>query len=198
VSRPSGILLAGGASRRFGRPKILEPLDGSPLFHHPLRALAAVCDEVLVVIAPDGPEVALPDGVARVRFVRDAVSHGGPLLGTVTGLARARGEHAVLAAADQPRLRPELLTLMVTRAEASARGATVLADDDGTRPLPAVLRVRAALSLAESLVREGERRLRALIDGLDPEVLDETAWSAADPAGDWRRDVDVPEDLRRR
>jgi molybdopterin-guanine dinucleotide biosynthesis protein A len=197
VSRPSGILLAGGASRRFGRPKILEPLDGSPLFHHPLRALAAVCDEVLVVIAPDSPELALPDGVAGVRFVRDAVSHGGPFLGTVTGLARAQGEQAVLAAADQPRLRPELLSLMVTRAGASARSATVLADDDGPRPLPAVLRVKPALSLAESLVRVGERRLRALIDGLEPDVVDEMAWAAVDPAGDWRRDVDVPEDLPR-
>jgi hypothetical protein len=58
--------------------------------------------------------------------------------------------------------------------------------------------VKAALSLAESLIRAGERRLRALIDGLEPDIVDEMAWSVADPEGDWRRDVDVPEDLPRR
>ncbi|TMC75972.1 MAG: hypothetical protein E6J15_06595 [Chloroflexi bacterium] len=60
LSRPSGILLAGGASRRFGRPKLTEPLDGAPLFHWPLRALLASCEDVVIVLAPDAPDPPLP------------------------------------------------------------------------------------------------------------------------------------------
>jgi molybdopterin-guanine dinucleotide biosynthesis protein A len=196
---PLGILLAGGASRRFGRQKVVEPLDGVPLFHHPLHALLATCGDVVIVLAVGAPDLPLPDGALRARFVRDAISHEGPLVGTLAGLSNVhRGtELAVLAAADMPGLRPELISLMLSQPGSSERSAVVLADKEGRRPLPAVLRVEAALPLAESLVRDGERRLRALIDSLDAEVVAEATWSTADPRGDWLRDVDVPEDLRR-
>jgi molybdopterin-guanine dinucleotide biosynthesis protein A len=38
-------VLAGGRSTRFGRDKLLEPLDGEPLLWRSIRALAGVCDE---------------------------------------------------------------------------------------------------------------------------------------------------------
>src|SRR5439155_1482988 len=75
VTRPalSGVLLAGGASRRFGADKRVALLDGKPLFHHPLRALAAVCDEVVVVIAPDHSALSLPAEARGVRVIREAL-----------------------------------------------------------------------------------------------------------------------------
>jgi hypothetical protein len=51
------------------------------------------------------------------------------------------------------------------------------------------------LDLARTLLERGERRLRALVDGLEPEALPQTVWSEVDPNGLWRRDVDLPEDL---
>ena len=38
----SAIVLAGGASTRFGRDKLAEPVDGRPLLHHAAEAVAAV------------------------------------------------------------------------------------------------------------------------------------------------------------
>jgi molybdopterin-guanine dinucleotide biosynthesis protein A len=196
VNRPSGILLAGGASRRFGRPKIVEPIDGTPLFHRPLRALVDACDDVVVVLAPDATEPPLPDGSERVSFARDQVAYEGPLAGTRVGVGLVRGEHAVLVAADMPGVGSELLSLMVERAVDTQRNAVVLRDPDGPRPLPAVLKVAPALVLAGSLLESGERRLRALVRGLDADELPEAIWARADARGAWRRDVDVPEDLR--
>ena len=195
MSRPSGILLAGGASRRFGRPKILEPLDGAPLFHRPLRALLDSCDDVVIVIAPDAPEPPLPDGSDRVSFARDRTAFEGPLAGTRVGLEHVRCEYAVLVAADMPGVTLRLLSFMADRAAATRSKAIALRDADGTRPLPAVLLVAPALTLARFLLESGERRLRALVEGLEPERLPETVWSAADSEGAWRRDVDVPGDL---
>jgi molybdopterin-guanine dinucleotide biosynthesis protein A len=195
VSRPSGILLAGGASRRFGRSKVIEPLDGAPLFHRPLRALIDSCDDVVIVLAPDGPEPPLPTGAARVSFARDQFAYEGPLAGTRAGLERVRGDRAVLVAADMPGVSEELLALMAGRASLSDRGATVLLDAGARRPLPAVVAVMPALALARTLLKSGERRLRALIDCLEPEGLPEMVWSEVDPEGHWRRDVDLPEDL---
>jgi molybdopterin-guanine dinucleotide biosynthesis protein A len=198
VSRPSGILLAGGASRRFGRPKVVEPVDGAPLFHRPLRALLDSCDDVVIVLAPDAPEPPLPEGADRASFARDQIAYEGPLAGTRIGLERVRREHAVLVAADMPGVRSRLLSLMAERAATSRRKAVVLRDADGPRPLPAVLLVAPALALARTLLESGERRLRALVEGLDADGLPELVWTRADAEGAWRRDVNVPEDLDER
>jgi molybdenum cofactor guanylyltransferase len=196
VSPPSGILLAGGASRRFGRPKLVEPVNGAPLFHRPLRALLDSCDDVVIVLAPDAPEPPLPDGADRARFVRDLVAYEGPLAGTRIGLEHVRGEYALLVAADMPGVSSPLFLLMAERARV-ARKAIVLRDTDGQRPLPAVLQVAPALALARKLLNSGERRLRALVEGLEPEELPKAIWASADAQGAWRHDVDVPEDLPR-
>jgi molybdenum cofactor guanylyltransferase len=196
LSRPSGILLAGGASRRFGRPKLIEPLDGAPLFHRPLRALLDSCDDIVIVLAPDAPEPPLPDGSDRVSFARDQVAYEGPLAGTRVGLEHVRGEYAVLVAGDMPGVSAQLLTLMAERAD---RGkAIALHDGQGIRPLPALLAVARALPLARTLLENGERRLRALVDGLDPVAVPEAVWRGADAEGVWRHDVDLPGDLPRR
>lgn len=195
MSRPSGILLAGGASRRFGRPKLVEPLDGAPLFHRPLRALLDSCEDVVIVLAPDAPEPPLPEGADRARFVRDQVAHEGPLAGTRVGLEHVRREYAVLVAADMPRVGSPLLSLMADRGSNGHQRAVVLRDADGPRPLPAVLLVAPALALARKLLESGERRLRALVEGLGPEELLEAVWAVVDARGAWRHDVDVPGDL---
>jgi molybdopterin-guanine dinucleotide biosynthesis protein A len=190
----SGILLAGGASARFGRDKLLEPVGGAPLFHRPLRALATVCDEVVVVIGPDAPAPPLPDVAVPVRVVRDELRHEGPLLAASVGLANARNPLALVAAGDMPGLRAPVLELLLARGQAGA-DAVALEDGDRWRPLPSLLRVAPARALGTELVERGERRLRALVGGLRPLVVGAPAWLQVDPGGDWRRDVDLPADL---
>jgi molybdopterin-guanine dinucleotide biosynthesis protein A len=198
VPHLSGILLAGGASRRFGRPKLVEPVNGLALFEWPLRALLDSCDDVVIVLGPDTPELPLPAGMDRVSFARDPIAHEGPLAGTRVGLERVGGAHAALVAADMPGVNAQLLSLMAGRAAAGDAKAIALRDGPGPRPLPAVVRVAPALALARSLLENGERRLRALVEGLEPEVLPEAIWAGADPRGAWRQDVDVPADLPRK
>ena len=193
MTRPSGILLAGGASRRFGRPKVVEPVEGAPLFHRPLRALLDSCDDVVIVLAPDARDLPLPDGATRVRFARDEIAFEGPLAGTRVGLEQVRGDRAVLVGADMPGVTGALLTLMAERARRTR--ALVLSDANGTRPLPAVVDVASALALARTLLESGERRLRALVEGLGAEELSESAWRLVDPDGVWRHDVNAPGDL---
>jgi molybdenum cofactor guanylyltransferase len=194
VPRSSGILLAGGAARRFGRPKHVEPFAGAPLFHLPLRALLVSCDEVLVVLAPDAREPVLPQGRGAVGFVRDAVAHEGPLSGLRAGLAAATGEFAAVAGADMPGLSAAVLELML--AEARRRDRAVVLNDGSTPvPLPAAVPVARARGIAERLYASGERRLRALMAELAADGLGEEIWATADPKGAWRQDVDTPEDL---
>ena len=192
--RVTGIVLAGGRSTRFGADKLRADVRGRPLLEHPILALAEVCGEVLVALAPDAPEPTLP-GVAGVpiRTVRDAVAGAGPLAGLVAGL-EAAGEGVVLVVGgDQPDLRPELLRLLVS--SLGAGDAAVLAEAEAPRSLPAVLRRDLALAAARRLLGSERRSLLGVIFGLDAVIVPESAWRTADPEGSWRRDVDRPSDL---
>jgi molybdopterin-guanine dinucleotide biosynthesis protein A len=194
VTRSSGILLAGGAARRFGRPKHIALVDGMPLFHLPLVALRGACDEVLVVIAPDAPEPGLPAGVTNVRYARDGAPHEGPLSGAVAGLLGATGDDAAIAGADMPGLTASLVELMLGEARRRARAVT-LGDGRDAPPLPAVVPVDRAREVGQLVYGRGERRLRALMTALEAVVLPKDIWSSADPEGAWRQDVDTPGDL---
>ena len=91
------IVLAGGASSRFGSDKLAATLGGRPLLHHALEAVEAVVDRIVIVIAPEAPIPSVPDGLAsRVVIARDVAAHGGPLAGLAAGLA------ATLTAKDTP------------------------------------------------------------------------------------------------
>src|SRR5213082_1955232 len=135
LTSAAGILLAGGASRRFGRDKLREPIDGEPLFWRPLRALRA-CDEVVIVVAPDAAEPDLPGDMSRARFVRDDAPFGGPLVGCHTGLRSVSDAIAVVVAGDMPGLRPEIVALLRRRLQESGASAVVLSDGERARPLP--------------------------------------------------------------
>lgn len=196
--RVSGVVLAGGRSSRFGRDKLAEPIDGEPLLWRPIRALAAAgCAEVVVVVAPDAPEPALPPDVAvPVRFARDPEPFGGPLVGLHAGLVAVPGGLALVVAGDQPDLRPALLRLLAEQAAPGQAAAAALVDPAGVmRPIPCALDRAPAEMTAGELLRTGERRIRALLAALRAEPVSELAWRPADPDAAWTRDVDEPRDL---
>ena len=195
-----GIVLAGGRSSRFGRDKLAEPIDGEPLLWRPIRALAAAgCSGVIVVIGPGSVSPPVPPELEPiVRFARDPQPFGGPLVALRAGLLASGASHVVVAAGDQPSLRPELLRLLRAAAgDVPARpAAIVLVDPAGVRrPLPCALDRRLALAAADELLAGEERRLRALLDRLEVVGLEPAAWLPVDPDADWTRDIDVPDDL---
>jgi molybdopterin-guanine dinucleotide biosynthesis protein A len=191
----TGVLLAGGASRRFPPNKLLETYEGEPLFWRPLRALDAVCDELVVVLRPDGSDPALPPTRHAAVITRDAVLDQGPLIGLAAGLEAARGDWALVAGGDMPKLRSALLRQIAERAERSDADAIALVAEGRPWPMPAAFRVATARSAIARLVAGGERRLRASFDVLDVEGLDAGWWGKSDPRADWRADIDRPSDL---
>jgi molybdopterin-guanine dinucleotide biosynthesis protein A len=206
----TGIVLAGGRSSRFGTDKLLTPLDGEPLLWRPIRALAgAGCGVVVVVIAPTGPAPDVPpDSGTDLRVVRDRDAFGGPLAGVRTGLGAAADAVALVAAGDQPGLRPGLLRVLLGAFAAPmdpglpggrSPAAAVLVDTAGVaRPLPCAVDRAWALAAAERLLTAGESRLRALFEALDARAVPERDWRPADPGAEWTVDIDTPADLEGR
>ncbi|MGH2589524.1 MAG: molybdenum cofactor guanylyltransferase, partial [Actinomycetota bacterium] len=108
----TGVVLAGGRSTRFGRDKLAEPYLGMPLLHHAVLRLAEVCGDVVVVVAPDAVDPALPVGVP-VRVARDATEGEGPLAGVYAGLLAVTTDVALVAGGDMPDLQTPVLLEML-------------------------------------------------------------------------------------
>ncbi len=198
----TGIVLAGGQSTRFGADKLASRLDGRPLLHHAILAVASVADEVVVVIGSDGARPSLPaDADVRIRIVRDAVAGRGPLAGLVAGLEAARGRLALLVGGDQPWLSPallaELLLWLDQDADRPPLDGVALAEGELVRPLPSALRVATVRPVVAELLESGDGSLTGLFGHLRVGTLESGRWRALDPDGASLRDVDTPDDLRR-
>jgi molybdopterin-guanine dinucleotide biosynthesis protein A len=191
----SGIVLAGGRSSRFGADKLAEPVDGEPLLHRAIRAVAGASDEVLVLVAHSGPVPALPrDLPVAVHTVRDHEPYGGPLAALAEGIARAEHPVAVVVGGDMPRVSPDVLSLLVDRVRSGSGDAAALELDGWRQPLPLAIR-RSSLGEIRALLAAGDRSLQSLLQRTQAAVVREADWRALDPTGLTLVDVDVPEDL---
>jgi len=104
----SAIVLIGGRSRRFGRDKAAEVVDGHSLLQHVVDAVSPIAREVVVVAARGGLftpiECALP-----LKEVEDVREGAGALGGLYSGLLAASHPEAVALACDMPLLSLPLL-----------------------------------------------------------------------------------------
>lgn len=195
------IVLAGGASTRFGADKLVADLDGRPLLHHALLAVARVADRIVVVVAPGAPSPAVPrDLVGLVVVARDEAPFGGPLAGMAAGLAALAALDpattiALVVGGDMPALVPSVLRLLVgaVAADPSLGAATLEADPPSA--LPMAVRPSLAGPATAALLAQDRRALRGLLALVPSTAVPAHAWRAFDPDGRTLRDVDAPEDL---
>jgi molybdopterin-guanine dinucleotide biosynthesis protein A len=170
----TGLLLVGGASRRFGSPKALAELAGESLAARAWRLLGEACDERIAVgKQADGLDLPFP-------LLDDGSAVRAPIAGLVAGLRAAAHEVSVAVPVDMPLLSPEALRELA----AACRDAAV----PPTGPLPGAFR-RSALPVLERRLDEGELTLAAALDEL------ETATVELDPAQ--LVNVNAQEDLGR-
>jgi molybdopterin-guanine dinucleotide biosynthesis protein A len=104
----SAIVLIGGKSRRFGRDKASEVVDGRTLLQHIVDSVSTLASEVIVVAAKGGsfPSVECPLPLREVEDLRDGT---GALGGLYSGLMAAAHEWSVALACDMPLLSLPLL-----------------------------------------------------------------------------------------
>lgn len=191
----SAIVLAGGRSSRFGTDKLAVELHGEPLLHHAVGVVAGLCEEVLVVGAPSGLTVALPeDAGVHVEIVLDRERYEGPLVALVGAARRARHPRLLLVGGDMPTLQLPLLRRLLAWGDGNV--GACLNVGGWTQPLPLAIDREQVMERGEPLRATGERSLRRLIESLPVEVLGEAEWRRLDPEARSLRDVDRPEDLR--
>lgn len=190
----TGIVLAGGRGSRFGADKLAIMLQGRPLLHYAIEAVAAVAQVVIVVASPDG-EPLVPGSLAgRVRVVHDPEPFGGPLMGIAAALARVRTATVLVAGGDMPRMVPAVLHRVAVTV-GPGRPAVVLEVPGRVQPLPMALDTLAARIAAAAVLDRGGRSLREFLRDLGATSIPAPVWLSLDPAGVTIADVDRPADL---
>ena len=156
---PIVAILAGGRSRRMGKPKPSLELGGKPLISYPLAAAEAAGLEPWIVAKRDSE---LPPTDCRLLLEPDEPRH--PLLGVVTALRAAQPSPVIAVAADMPFVSGELLSRL------AACGSTAAVEADG-RLQPLLARYDgAALKPLEEALAAGAAATAALAE-LEPAAI---------------------------
>src|SRR5919106_2954716 len=153
--RVTGVLLVGGASRRFGSPKALATLGGETLAERAWRLLAW-CDERLAVgKADDALELPFP-------VLDDGSEERAPIVGVAAGLRAAAHPVCIVLPVDCPSI-----------SEAALRALADAVAVPQTGPLPGAY-TRELLPELERRIARGDLALRGVNETvleLDPVLL---------------------------
>ncbi len=180
------VILAAGASRRYGSPKQLAMIDGSTLLEHAIAgALAASLAPVVAVVPVWLPRPPSLEG-GELRWIHNPFPERGLSLSLQLGLDAVRdaAEAVLILLGDQPRVPSSTIAAILA---ARGRRPVVAAEADGVLA-PPILIERSHYHLVEGL--SGDIGLRGLLHA-NPELVH------AVPVIHHAADVDTPDDLGR-
>ena len=154
-------LLAAGTGRRFGGPKLLEPLaDGTPMAVAAARTLRGGVGRALAVVRPDDRELARALAGEGLEIVPCAQADRGMGLSLACGVrASADAQGWLIALADMPYILPSTIAEL---ARCLRRGAALAAPEfRGQRGHPVGI---AGEFLAPLLALDGDAGARAVLE----------------------------------
>jgi len=185
----TGVLLAGGKSRRMGEDKKTLVVGGQTLLHRCLGVLCSIFHEVIIVIAQDSPPLDV-----NTRVVRDLVPDCGSLGGVYTGLTQATTPFIFAVACDMPFLDQAVIAQFTSR---RATADIVMARLAGQlHPMHALYSKKCLLGL-EQMILAQQLKIQELMSraSLRVQYITEADLLTIDPS--WRsfHNVNTPADL---
>ncbi len=188
--RVTGIILAGGKSRRMGKDKIFLPFPDRPLLEVMVDKLSSLFPQLLIITH-------LPVNFQekdKIKVAPDILPNKGPLGGIYTGLLYSRSEYNFIVACDLPFLQERLVRKIIEASE----GYDVILPEWGGRlqPLCAVYS-RNCISPIEKELRQNNLKITSFFSLVKVRVIEEEEVLKWDPEGISFLNINTPEDYRR-
>lgn len=162
----SGIILAGGESRRMGRDKSALRLGGMTLLDRQVILLTNLgIDDILV----SGQHADHP----AVRCVPDILTGRGPLGGLHACFRQARYENCLVTCVDMPLVPADVLKQLIRTHLSKGTDATLLSHYGRTEPLLGVYR-SSLWEMVGWLLSEGKSSVRVLLGSIRTGTLEYT------------------------
>lgn len=195
-SLPSGIILAGGRSRRMGTDKALlpfpDPYECRSFLEQLIHVLKRCCSEVIVVARDQ--EQASRYAHVGAQTVLDTLPGGGPLVGLASGLQAISTDSALLVAVDMPFVTPQLLAYMLLHYQ---EGVMLIPLVNGHPQVTLAIYPRSLLPIIEDRIGQGRRDLRSLLDVAPVSYIDGEELRVVDPQLQSFTRVNTPEEWRK-
>lgn len=152
TSEITGIILAGGKSRRMGTDKAFLSYKNKPLIAHVIAALEPVTSEIMII--SDSPKY---DVFNKTRK-QDLIKNAGPLAGLYTGLYHSETPYNLVLGCDTPLVNRTLFDLLFENVSENY-DIIQLASRQSTMPLLALYK-KTCMHQCLELLEKGERRLQ--------------------------------------
>ena len=189
----SGIVLAGGVSRRLGRNKALESIGGEPLIARVIGRLSEIAGETVVVVADMDQAARLPRPNESI-ITEDVYPGKGSLGGIFSGLRRAASPWSMVVACDMPFLNLDLIRFMLSLRE----GQDVVVPVVEGRPEPThALYSKSCLPFIDDQLKSGDLKIARFYDKVEVRYVSEEETTRFDPDRLSFFNVNTQEDLDR-
>jgi len=103
----TGIILAGGQSRRMGMEKGLVIYKSQPLIHWSVAVFKEICDEILISSNSDCYHY------LGYKVVRDAKTDSGPMGGIYSCLLESKTKVNLVLSCDMPFITPDIFNILM-------------------------------------------------------------------------------------
>jgi molybdopterin-guanine dinucleotide biosynthesis protein A len=192
----TGIILAGGESRRMPGDKAFMEVSGRPVISIQLEVIGPLFDEVLIVGNAGRIEKLMAyEGEAEVvRVVEEPVGGKGPLGGILSGLMLSRSDENFVLACDMPFIMREAVALVLARLD--GHDVAVPVTPGGLEPLHAGYNKGCAPAI-ESQIAAGRLKVTDFFEKVDVDYIPWDELLRLDPTGRLLTNVNEPEDMRR-
>jgi molybdopterin-guanine dinucleotide biosynthesis protein A len=175
----TGIVLAGGTSRRFGRDKASEPLNGRPLLQWAEYRLEEAAQEIIVVKAA-GQKLPAFEARKPLTVIEDLIPAKGPLGGIYSGLQAASHELSIAVACDMPLLCVPLLRRLCQLAD--GYDVVIPRREGRLQPLHAVYRRICAEPMRDE-IQAGRFEVISFLHAVRVRYVNEDEWAPYDNEG---------------
>ncbi len=188
----TGVILAGGKSRRMEQNKALLRLGNETLIGHVIHRMQSITDELLLITNS-------PDEYRHLGITMhgDIISNVGALGGIHAGLSYASHETVVCVGCDNPFLMPNLLSYLVAVLGEHDAVMPYTDNEDGQITLQTLCAVysKRCLPIIEQMLNEPDLRVHALQESANVLTLAPEIWKTYDSEGYSFFNVNTPEDF---
>ncbi|MBN2373526.1 molybdenum cofactor guanylyltransferase MobA [bacterium] len=148
----TGVILAGGKGKRFGKNKALTRINGKCLIEWIIQTYKEIFDEI--IISTNDPSAYQFTGI---KIVKDLIPHKGPLVGIYSCLRESMDDRIFVSACDMPFIKTSLINYMVRK----SCGYDVVVPSLGEERLEPLhaLYAKSCLPAIEKAIDKDEKRI---------------------------------------
>lgn len=189
----TGIILAGGTSRRMPGDKAFMEFAGLRVIDIQIKALRDLFERILIVGNLERIQRLSVYSGEGVEVVEEPVRSKGPLGGIMSGLTLSRSEENFVIGCDMPFVKAEAVAYVMQ--ELSGYKVAVPETPGGLEPLHAAYR-RDCLDVIERHVASGDLKITNFFEEVSVNRIPSRELARFDPTGRLLLNINSPEDMR--